>query len=167
MKWFGLLLALPFLLLGAGLLLNRPPLLAPPGPIERLKTYLTTNVAETREQHPFFELRPSLVAAEMKTAQEAVVTAMRSLGWREIRATNGEVRAVVVSALFRFRDDVTVRLDATEGSTVLHARSSSRIGKGDLGANARHLQVLFAQVGRMTDAEAHPGSGRCRIEPGA
>lgn len=48
MKWFALILALPFLLVSGGLLLNRPPLLSPPGPLERLKTYLTTNVAETR-----------------------------------------------------------------------------------------------------------------------
>ena len=119
MKWFALLLALPFLLLAGGLLLNRPPLLAPPGPMERLKTYLTTNVAETREGHVFPELRPPLFAAEAKATQDAVEAAMGSLGWREIQMTEGEVRAVVVSQLLRFRDDVMAWTEATEGGTLL------------------------------------------------
>lgn len=63
MKWFAFLLAMPFLLLAGALLLNRPPIFAPPGPMERLKTYLTTNVAETSEGHDFAELRPLLIAA--------------------------------------------------------------------------------------------------------
>ena len=149
MKWIVFLLALPFLLLAGGLLLNRPPLLAPPGPVERLKTYLTTNVAETQEADVFPELRSPLFATEPKATQDAVLAAMRSLGWREVQAIDGEVRAVAVSALFRFRDDVTVRLEATEGGTLLHARSASRIGKGDLAANAKHLRLLFAQVERL------------------
>jgi len=149
MKWIVFLLALPFLLLAGGLLLNRPPLLAPPGPVERLKTYLTTNVAETQEGHVFPELRSPLFATEAKATQDAVVAAMRSLGWREVQVIDGEVRAVAVSALFRFRDDVTVRLEATEGGTLLHARSASRIGEGDLAANAKHLRLLFAQVERL------------------
>ena len=160
MKWFALILALPFLLLASGLLLNRPPLLAPPGPMERLKTYLTTNVAETREGHVFPELRPPLFAAGAKATRDAVVRAMRSLGWREIRMTEGEVRAVVVSALFQFRDDVTVRPQATEGGTLLHARSASRIGKGDLAANARHLRALFSQVERLVSTEVPPSAPR-------
>ena len=149
MKWIVFLLALPFLLLAGGLLLNRPPLLAPPGPVERLKTYLTTNVAETQEGDVFPELRSPLFATEAKATQDAVLAAMRSLGWREVQAIDGEVRAVAVSALFRFRDDVTVRLEATEGGTLLHARSASRIGKGDLAANAKHLRLLFAQAERL------------------
>ena len=149
MKWIVFLLALPFLLLAGGLLLNRPPLLAPPGPVERLKTYLTTNVAETQEADVFPELRSPLFATEAKATQDAVLAAMRSLGWREVRAIDSEVRAVAVSALFRFRDDVTVRLEATEGGTLLHARSASRIGEGDLAANAKHLRLLFAQVERL------------------
>jgi uncharacterized protein (DUF1499 family) len=149
MKWFVLVLALPFLLLAGGLLLNRPPMLSPPGPMERLKTYLSSNVAETQLQHPFLELRPPLFAAEAKETQDAVVTAMRSLGWREIGTNKEEVRGVVVSTLFRFHDDVSVWTEATEGGTLLHARSASRVGKGDLAANAKHLRVLFAQVGRL------------------
>ena len=151
MKWFALILALPFLLITGALLLNRPPLLSPPGPLQRLSTYLTTNVAETRLDHEFPELRPPLIPAGTEQAQEAVLTAVRSLGWQEIQVIDGEVRAVVLSPLLGFRDDVTVRLEGKAEGTLLNGRSASRVGKGDLAANARHLQALFSEVARLVD----------------
>lgn len=152
MKWLALIFALPFLLIIGGLLLNRPPLLSPPGPPVRLITYLTTNVAETRLDHDFPELRPSVVPVGEDEAQEAVLTAVRLLGWREIQVSDGEVRAVVLSPLLGFRDDVTVWFEGKAGGTLLHARSASRVGKGDLAANVRHLQNLFAEVRRLVGA---------------
>jgi hypothetical protein len=53
----------------------------------------------------------------------------------------------VVSVLFRFRDDVSIRTETTERGTLLHARSASRVGKGDLCANARHLLALCLILG--------------------
>jgi len=157
MKWLALLLLPPILLLTGGLLLNRPPLLSPPGLIDRLKTYLTTNVAQTRPDHGFPELRPPLVPAGEETTRDAVLTAMRTLGWREIRSVDGEIRAVVVSSVFRFRDDLTLRLEPAAGGTRLHARSASRVGRGDLAANARHLQALFSEVDRLVVPEGRRG----------
>ena len=149
MKWIALVLALPFLLIAGGLLLNRPPLLLPPGPLERLKTYLTTNVAETQVDHEFPDLRPLLVPTGIEQTREVVLTAVRSLGWGEVPVMEGEIRAVVASPLLGFQDDVTVRLEKVGSGTLLHARSASRVGKGDLAANARHLQQLFAEVKRL------------------
>ena len=146
MKWLVVLLLLPPALLTGALLLNRPPLFAPPGLLERLRTYLQTNIAETRPEHPFPELRTPLVPVDEAAAQAAVVAAMQRLGWSDVQGMRGEVRAVVVTPLFRFRDDVTVRLEEAGGGTLLHARSASRVGKGDLAANARHLRDLFGAV---------------------
>jgi len=157
MKWLALLLLLPLLLLAGGLVLNRPPLLSPPGPLERLKVYLMTNVAETRVDHPFPELRPLLVPADTVEARVAVRDAMEVLGWTEIREANGEITAVVTTPLFRFRDDVSVHLEPRGDATRLYARSASRVGRGDLAANARHLRQLFEAVERQLGLRA---SGR-------
>src|SRR6516165_8764240 len=57
------------------------------------------------------------------------------------------LRATRRSRLFRFVDDVTVRLDpAPGGGTLVHARSQSRVGKGDFGQNRRSLLELFAAL---------------------
>ena len=61
------------------------------------------------------------------------------------------LRATRRSRLFRFVDDVTVRLDSAPGSgTLLHARSQSRVGKGDFGQNRRNLRELFAALGGLS-----------------
>ncbi len=97
-------------------------------------------------------LRPPRVQADAKQTTDAVVRAMRSLGWTEIQVTEGEVRAIVVSPLFRFRDDATVHIKKAEGGTLHDARPASRNGKGDLGANAVHLKSLFAEVARLVSS---------------
>ncbi len=148
MKWLIWLLVLPLGLILGGLLGNQPPLLSPPGPLVRLKTYLTTNLAETAPDHPFPELRPPRLSADLPTARARLRAAMEALGWQEIRTDAGDgLRAVVVTPLLRFRDDLAVRLEPRGGEVWLHARSASRLGRGDLGANARHLRELFAAVG--------------------
>jgi uncharacterized protein (DUF1499 family) len=72
------------------------------------------------------------------------------LGWQEVEVTRDGIRAVVVSPLLRFRDDLSVQLEELEAGTRLHARSASRVGKGDLAANARHLRDLFAEVEHLS-----------------
>ena len=54
--------------------------------------------------------------------------------------------AVVESALWRFKDDVVVRVEPAEGGSTLRMRASSRIGRGDLAANTRHLLDLYAAI---------------------
>ncbi len=49
--------------------------------------------------------------------------------------------------LFRFTDDIHVRLEPVAGGTRLTAESQSRLGKGDLGQNPRNLKELLAGLG--------------------
>jgi uncharacterized protein (DUF1499 family) len=48
--------------------------------------------------------------------------------------------------LFRFTDDVTIRLEPVAGGTRLHVRSQARVGATDLGQNRRNVSELFAAV---------------------
>ena len=48
--------------------------------------------------------------------------------------------------MVRFIDDVLVWLEETPGGCRVHARSRSRIGRGDLGQNRRNLRGLFRTV---------------------
>jgi len=143
------LITLPVLLLAAGLVANRVPLLDPPGPGQRLRTYLTANVAETAPDASFPELRVPLFDASQEELIRAVETASRRLGWEPgpVDRAQGTLRAVVTTALWRFKDDVEIRvLPAAEGGPMLQVRSASRVGKGDLGANSRHIQDLLKAV---------------------
>jgi len=52
----------------------------------------------------------------------------------------GELRAVATTRVWRFKDDVTVMVRREGEATTVNLRSKSRIGKGDLGANARRIR---------------------------
>ena len=55
-----------------------------------------------------------------------------------------EVHAVVTTALLRFKDDVTIAVVPEPGGRpALLVRGESRVGKGDLGANTRHVLDLY------------------------
>ncbi|MEJ2577017.1 MAG: DUF1499 domain-containing protein [Gammaproteobacteria bacterium] len=146
LKWWILMLSLPVALLAGALLLNRPPWFEPPGPLARLRLYLTTNVAETRVDHARPELRPLVLALPEPDARARVEAAMRTLGWRNVRRTGEALTAEVVTPLLRFVDDVAVRLEPGADGILVQVRSASRLGRGDLAANTRHVLDLYAAL---------------------
>ncbi len=56
------------------------------------------------------------------------------------------VTAVHQTRLFRFEDDVTVRIRRQGGATEVSVRSQSRIGGWDFGQNARNVRELFGRT---------------------
>ena len=65
-----------------------------------------------------------------------------SLGWK-IASTdkaNGRIEATATTPLLRFKDDVIIRMRTTSKGTLLDVRSASRVGRSDLGANAKRLR---------------------------
>lgn len=96
---------------------------------------------------------PDLASIELAVppaeAASRVETAMKSLGFEvtNVDPARGVVEGREVSKLFRFVDDVTVRIRPGESSgSVVDIRSKSRDGKGDLGANADRIRRIAAQL---------------------
>lgn len=56
---------------------------------------------------------------------------------------DGYLWATYTTPVFRFIDDFEARLDKTEN--VIHLRSASRVGHGDLGANKKRVEKIVAQ----------------------
>ena len=136
------------LILGMGALaMNRVPLTETPGLGARLGTYLTQNHAQTREAHPFPELRPPHLEDAPADAVDRVRGAMQELGWESVRVAGMRITAEVVTPLLGFRDDVRVEVQPTEyGGTRIHIRSASRVGRADFGANLSHILELIAAL---------------------
>ena len=147
----SILIVLPLGLLAGALAGNRLPWLEPPGPWVRLMTYLGSNVAQTDAASAFAELRPRLYhgapAAVFGRAREA----MTQLGWEIVREDRDRLRleAVVTTRLLRFKDDLVARLAPAEGQTAVHVESRSRVGRGDLGANTRHILDFYERLSQM------------------
>lgn len=137
-------------LAGGALARNRAALRPPPGPWRRLRLYLTRNVAVTGDDAPLPELRPRRLEGAAEELYAALREAMGDLGWTigYENPSQLELAAVVTTPLFRFRDDVKVKLVPDGGHWRLFVRSASRVGRADFGANRRHILDLYAALAR-------------------
>ena len=136
-------------LLAAGLISNDLPWSDPPGAGTRLLTYLTTNIAETTPDSAFPELRPRRYAAPAALMFDVARRAADALQWESstVDPEARKIEAVVTTKIIKFKDDVTIWVEADgEERSTLFARSASRVGLNDLGANTRHLMNLFETV---------------------
>lgn len=90
------------------------------------------------------QLRPAKVTGTPRDVYErALRVASEMPDWRITRsdAASGVIEAVATTKVFRFEDDVVIRLrpDA-DGTTRVDVRSKSRDGKGDIGANTVRIR---------------------------
>jgi len=144
-------------LLAAGVISNRLPLTEPPGLWTRLSTYLNTNVAETRADSSFPELRLRRYEAPPELLFDVARRAAQNLKWEitVLDAAKKEIQAVVTSKIWGFKDDVTIQIQPAQPSgNWLWIRSASRVGKGDLGANTRHVLDLSQAVDAIVPVQA-------------
>jgi uncharacterized protein (DUF1499 family) len=70
---------------------------------------------------------------------EAVV---QTLGWELVEANReaGRIEATDTTFWFGFKDDVVIRIQGNDAGSLVDVRSKSRIGMGDVGANAARIQ---------------------------
>jgi uncharacterized protein (DUF1499 family) len=86
------------------------------------------------------------------------VEVARALGWRIVAAApaEGRLEATDRTRWFGFRDDVVVRVAADGTGSRVDVRSVSRVGRSDLGTNARRihrfLETLQTAVARDAGA---------------
>jgi uncharacterized protein (DUF1499 family) len=108
-------------------------------------SYLTVNDVETGKSRAYPHLQPLAVSRPYQEVFREAVAVMTSLPrWRlvSVSVEQGEIKAEVETAIFRFVDDVTVRI-SNDDTVVVNVRSRSRVGKGDLGKNAKNISLFL------------------------
>jgi uncharacterized protein (DUF1499 family) len=58
----------------------------------------------------------------------------------------GIIEAVDTTAVMGFRDDIVIRVRTNEEGALVDLRSVSRVGVGDLGANAKRIKAFLDAV---------------------
>jgi uncharacterized protein (DUF1499 family) len=94
------------------------------------------------------DIAPKLVALQPVDALQHSLDAARALGWR-IVATDGiegRIEATATSTWFGFEDDVVVRVQPAGQGSRVDVRSASRVGRSDLGANAKRVREFLARL---------------------
>jgi uncharacterized protein (DUF1499 family) len=156
MKFLGkillILLLLALSLAFGAIWLNRVPITAEPGWAKRLLVYLTRNEAVTGDKHEFPELRPREYAVPAAELFAAVRASVVTLGWqiKSFDPAERQLHAVVSTSLLDFKDDLRLQVDAANSDTRsrLSARSGSRVGRADFGANLGHILELQRALGQ-------------------
>jgi len=109
------------------------------------------NDVETGRTPEYPDLQPRSYAAPPEQVLAAVKEALASLPrWQLVGSGSGpggaRVEAVHATRLWRFKDDVTIKLTREAGRTKVSVRSKSRLGRADFGQNARNVRELLAAL---------------------
>jgi len=94
------------------------------------------------------DLQPIQVATDPGEAYARALASARALGWT-ITYEDPAARtfdATEQTAVFRFVDDVTVRVRPDDQGARIDIRSKSRDGRGDLGANAERIRRFNTEL---------------------
>ena len=109
-------------------------------PINDITTELEQASDAQRRAYPY--VQPLALSVAPARAFDAALATARDMGLAIISAdpAGGVITAVATTRLLRFKDDVTVRVRAQDGGSRIDVRSKSRLGRGDLGTNARRIR---------------------------
>ena len=109
--------------------------------------YEGDKVAELQKQaYPDIKtLHSSLAPAELFTRAAKVAA---DSGWQVVDSTpqEGRLEATATTRMFGFKDDIVVRVRPAQNGSDLDMRSMSRIGRGDVGANAARIRGFMEKM---------------------
>ena len=94
------------------------------------------------------DLRPGSLGDSPEAAFPRALQAAKDMGW-EIVASDPKalrIEATDTTFWFGFKDDVVVRLTPSPTGSRIDVRSVSRVGKSDVGTNARRINAYLARV---------------------
>ena len=63
-----------------------------------------------------------------------------------VHSDNDTFHVVETTLFLRFEDDLVVHIECSDGLTIIHGHSSSRIGISDLGVNPERLDSLISHL---------------------
>jgi uncharacterized protein (DUF1499 family) len=101
---------------------------------------------QQREAYP--DIVPIVLPLAPQQAFTKALAATRALGWQVVAAVpeDGRIEATDRTFWFGFRDDVVVRVKPQNGGSVIDLRSVSRVGRSDVGANAKRIRRFAGEI---------------------
>lgn len=102
----------------------------------------------TQQRAAFPDLGPLRTRQPPATVFAQAREVASAQGWELVAASEpeGRIEATATTGWFRFRDDVVIRISPDDGGTRVDVRSKSRVGRGDMGANARRIRTFLAAL---------------------
>ena len=109
--------------------------------------YSAEVVAQQRAGYP--DLAPVFLQAAPDDAYRAALALVRDRGWAVVAddAAGRRIEATDATYWFGFTDDIAIRISAVpDGTSRVDVRSASRVGRSDVGTNARRIRAFLADL---------------------
>jgi uncharacterized protein (DUF1499 family) len=97
------------------------------------------------------DITPLTLAARPEDALSQCLSVARALGWEIVATSQSDLRieATDTTPFFAFKDDIIIRITPAGPASRVDLRSVSRVGRSDLGANARRIREFYRLLARM------------------
>lgn len=94
------------------------------------------------------DIQPLKLQVPPARAFERALAAAKAMDWEiaAAEAAQGRIEATATTRWFGFKDDVVIRITSEGDMSRIDVRSMSRVGRSDLGTNARRIRAYLARV---------------------
>ena len=101
-----------------------------------------------KQQMAFPDIVPLTLSLPPDRAFDRALAAARTMGWDLVASdpAGGRIEATDTTFWFGFKDDVVIRITPQPSGSRIDVRSLSRVGIGDIGANASRIRKYLAAV---------------------
>jgi uncharacterized protein (DUF1499 family) len=108
--------------------------------------------AQQRAAYP--DLQPLVVFLPRHQAFAQGLKAAEAMGWEIVasKADEGRIEATDTTFWFGFKDDVVVRIQPRGDESLVDVRSLSRVGKSDVGTNAKRIRAFLRKFKQLTNS---------------
>ncbi|MBV8030923.1 MAG: DUF1499 domain-containing protein, partial [Betaproteobacteria bacterium] len=131
--------------------MENPPVFAAVLPMrkgaENKADYGGKEVAE-QQKAGYPDIQPLRLAVPPNVAFARAREAAQEMGWEIVASdpAQGRIEATDTTFWFHFKDDIVVRIAGDGAGSRVDVRSLSRVGRSDIGTNARRIRAYLARV---------------------
>lgn len=104
--------------------------------------------AAAAQKQAFPDLQPVFITQPANVVFAAAKAVVAENGWTLVEASerDGRIEATAETGWAHFKDDVVIRIEPGRDQTRVDVRSKSRVGRGDMGANARRVRDFLSAL---------------------
>ncbi len=101
-----------------------------------------TVIAQQQQAYP--DLQTIVSSLPIDEAYNLALQVATDMGWEIYHQDRnaGVIEAVETTRIMAFKDDIVIRLRSNAQGTLVDLRSVSRVGEGDIGANAKRIRAF-------------------------
>ena len=101
-----------------------------------------------QQQKAYPDIKSLIVKTPPAETVQRAIDAARSGGWQIVASDtpSGRIEATDTTTWFGFKDDIVVRVRPEGSGSRVDVRSVSRVGRSDIGANAKRVRQFLARA---------------------